>query len=300
MTEIKLLDETLALIDDNGTLKAYQYLVSNLDRADEWSSQVYNFLYCLAATSGKLDEAINWLKEAIMDKGLWYRTEVFEDDDLDAIRNHSDFAACVELSNSRYQEALKSTTTKFSWKKKIKNNLLVILHGNQQNNEISKMFWSGLNAPNFQIEYLQSSEIDSYQLYRWSDDGDGPAQLNNALRKVEGELYNKTVLAGFSAGCNTILRAIKLGNIKCNMIILFSPWMPVVESICDEVITALKDKQIEVVLICGELDEDCMPQCRLFEKRAMALNFEYKQNYIKDISHEYPKNLVEMVSEYLI
>ncbi len=299
MTEIQLLDKTLALIDDNGTIKAYQYLVSNLDRDDEWSSQVYNFLYCLAATSGKPDEAISWLKEAIIDKRLWYRPEVFEDDDLATIRNHSDFASCVALSNSRYQEALKSTMTKFSWQKKIKNNLLVVLHGNQQNNAISKMFWSEFNLASFQIEYLQSSEIDSFQLYRWSDDGDGPVQLSNALRQVEGELYNKTVLAGFSAGCNTILRAINLGNIKCDMVILFSPWMPVVESICDKVITALKDKQIEVVIICGELDEDCMPQCKMFEKRAMALAFEYKRNYIKDLAHEYPKNLIEIVSEYL-
>ncbi len=299
LTEIELLDETLKLIDDSGTVKAYEYLVSNLNRNHEWSSQVYNFLYCLAATSGKLDEAVSWLKEAIVDRGLWYRPEVFEDDDLDAIRSHSDFASCVEISNSRYKEELKSTMTEFSWEKKIKDNLLVVLHGNQQNNDISKMFWSEFNSPNFQIEYLQSSEIDSFQFYRWSDDGDGPVQLSDALRKVEGESYNKTVLAGFSAGCNTILKAIHLGNINCNMVILFSPWMPVVESKCDEVIMSLKDKEIEVVIICGELDEDCMPQCRLFEERAMELGFEYKRNYMKDMSHEYPKNLVAMVGEYL-
>ncbi len=299
LTEIKLLDKTLALIDDNGTVKAYQYLVSNLDRGEEWSSQVYNFLYCLAATSGKLDEAISWLKEAIMDKGLWYRPEVFEDDDLDAIRNHSDFASCVAISNSRYREALQSAMTKFSWKEKVKHNLLVVLHGNQQNNDISKMFWSGFNSQSFQIEYLQSSEIDSFQLYRWSDDGDGHVQLSDALGKVEGEGYNKIVLAGFSAGCNTILRAIHLGNVKCNMVILFSPWMPVVESICDELIVGLKDKQIEVVLFCGELDEDCMPQCRLFEDRATVLDFKYKRNYMKDMSHDYPKNLIAIVNEYL-
>ncbi len=299
MTEIKLLDKTLELIDENGTIKAYEHLVANLESCDEWSSQVYNFLYCLAATSGKFDEAINWLKEAIIDKGLWYRPEVFEDHDLDTIRNHSEFVSCVEISNSRYKEALKSTITKFSWGNQTNDNLLVVLHGNQQNNDISKMFWEGFNSPSFQVEYLQSSEIDSFQLYRWSDDGDGPLQLTNALSKVEEKSYNKTVLAGFSAGCNTILRAINSGNINCNMVILFSPWIPVVESMCDEVITALKDKQIEVVVICGELDEDCMPQCRLFDERAKELGFEYKKNYIKDMSHEYPNNLVELVNEYL-
>lgn len=299
MTEIKLLDATLELIDDNGTAKAYAYLVSNLDRDDDWSSQVYNFLYCLAATSDKVDEAIVWLKEAVMAKGLWYRPEVFEDNDLDVIRDYSDFKSCVEISNKRYEEAMKHTKTDFSWNKKNDDNLLVVLHGNQQNNEISRSFWAELAQPSYQIEYLQSSEIDSFQLYRWSDDGDGPGQLNGALGKVAASLYNKTVLAGFSAGCNTILRAIASGDSRCEMVILFSPWMPIVESKCDDVIMALKAKEIATVLICGELDEDCMPQCRLFEERAKALGFKYKQNYLEGMSHEYPENLVALVSQYL-
>lgn len=299
MTEIKLLDATLELIDDNGTSKAYEYLMSNLDREAEWSSQVYNYLYCLAATSGNLDEAINWLKEAIEDKGMWYRPEVFEDSDLDTIRNHSDFNPCVEISNSRYEVALKRTKTQFTWKEKTEDNLLVILHGNQQNNEISRGFWSELILPNYQIEYLQSSEIDSFQLFRWNDAGTGPAQLRDALSKVEGMQYNSAVLSGFSAGCNTILRAITSNGINCSRVILFSPWMPIVESMCDAVIMTLKEKGIQMVLICGVLDEDCMPQCRLFEERAKALGYEYIQNYIEGMSHEYPVDLVERVQQYI-
>lgn len=299
MTETKLLDATFDLIDDNGTSKAYAYLVSKLDREDEWSSQVYNYLYCLAATSGNHEEAIHWLKEAIKDKGIWYRPEVFEDNDLDMIRNHSDFKACVEISNSRYEDELKRTKTKFTWNEKTEDNLLVILHGNQQNNEISRSFWSELILPNYQSEYLQSSEIDSYQLYRWNDDGTGPTQLKGALSKVEGVQYSSTVLSGFSAGCNTILRGITSDGVQCNRIILFSPWMPIVESMCDAVIMALKAKGIQMVLICGVLDEDCMPQCRLFEERAKVLGYEYIQNYIEGMSHEYPTDLVERVRQYI-
>ncbi len=299
MTEIKLLDATLELIDDNGTTNAYDYLVSNLNSDDEWSGQVYNFLYCLAATSDKIEEAINWLNEAIMVKGLWYRPEVFEDDDLDVIRDHSDFISCVEISTNRYEEELQNAETVFSWNKKTDDNLLVVLHGNQQNNEISRKFWSELSIPSYQIEYLQSSEIDSYQLYRWSDDGDGPVQLASAFEKVQGEEYGKTVLAGFSAGCNTILRAIISDEFKCDKIILFSPWMPIIESVCDDVIKAIKANGIDLILVCGEQDEDCMPQCRLFEERAIELSFEYRRSYIEGMSHEYPEELAAMVRQYL-
>jgi len=41
------------LINDDGTLESYKFLVSNLEQLDDMTSQVYNFLYCLAATSGE-------------------------------------------------------------------------------------------------------------------------------------------------------------------------------------------------------------------------------------------------------
>jgi len=115
MNEIKLLNDTLELIGDDGTAKAYEYLLSNLGQIDNRSSQVYNFLYCLAATSGKQVEALDWMEEAIMEKGLWFRPEVYEDEDLDSIREDDRFKEYTSLSLARYLEASKTVETEFTW-----------------------------------------------------------------------------------------------------------------------------------------------------------------------------------------
>lgn len=299
MTEDKLIDDTLARIDDTGTLKAYEYLKANLGMIDDMTSQVYNYLYCLAATSGKNDEAISWLNEAIIKKEMWYRPDVFEDEDLDTIRNKDEFKICQDISTKRYEEALEIARTEFTWKCKNEDRLMVVLHGNQQNNDISKRIWSGVEIPNYQIDYLQSKELDSIGIFRWSDDGDGPMQLNVALGMTRDFSYEERILVGFSAGCNTILRSMLLDSFTCDKIILFSPWIPVVETAGNEVITALKDKKVDVVIICGELDEDCMPQCQLFESKSNELGLKCEIKYIKDMGHEYPANLKEIINQNL-
>jgi hypothetical protein len=295
MNETNLLDTTLDILDEKGTCEAYDYMIATLDPGEVWCSQIYNFLYCLAASSGKRQEAIQWLKEAILDKGLWYRPEVFEDEDLDSIRQEKDFLLCLQASKEKYDEALKKTSTVLSWKEKTKNKFLLVLHGNQQNNEISQSVWSDFKDKNYQVEYLQSREIDSYNLYRWSDDGDGPKQLFGALETIKSFQYEKVILAGFSAGCQTILRAITEEGIKCDQVILFSPWIPIIESRGHEVIEALKKNKIEVVIICGQLDEDCMPLCKQFEDKANELGFKYKSIYLKEMGHAYPKDLTKMI-----
>jgi len=298
MTEQKLLDNTLDLLDRNDTLKAYEYLTSNLNRNSEWSSQVYNFLYCLAATSGKTAEALSWMVEAIMNKGLWYRPEVFEDSDLDSIREEAQFILCRAVSLKKYTDALQTAKTKFSWEKKHKDNLMVVLHGNQQNNDISKAYWDSLDLSGYQIEYLQSKELDSFDLYRWEDDGDGPQQLSSALDSM-GVEYEEVVLAGFSAGCNTILRAVASELIAPDKILLLAPWMPVLEASAAEVIEQLKHASTEVLMICGKLDEDCLSHCALLETKAKEMNFTCEVKYIEGLSHEYPDEFSVFMRKYL-
>ncbi|MCF8020835.1 MAG: hypothetical protein K9L62_15765 [Vallitaleaceae bacterium] len=299
MTETKLLDNTLGRIDETGTGKAYEYLKAHLNKDEDWSSQVYNFLYCLAATSDLPDEALTWLEEAIIEKGQWYRPDVFEDEDLDSIRNEERFHLCEKTSKKRYEDALKEASTEFTLKERLEDNLLVVLHGNQQNNDISRGFWRDISIEDYQVEYLQSKELDSYNLYRWNDDGDGPKQLASAMKKTDDLGFDNKVLAGFSAGCNTILRAIVEEKIVPDKLLLFSPWIPVIEGSMTQIIESLKESAVEVMIVCGELDEDCLPLCKLFEEKANELDYECTIRYIQGLGHEYPEDLSTYTGAYL-
>jgi hypothetical protein len=299
MNESQLLNETLNLINDDGTLEAYEFLVSNLELLDDSTSQVYNFLYCLAATSGRPSESLDWMEEAIEMKGFWYRPEVFEDEDLDSIRDNDRFVKYSKLSNAKFMEAKETVEPVFTWEHKVSEDIITVLHGNQQNNKISEGYWSVLELPSYQIEYLQSEEIDSYQLFRWEDEGNGPTQLENVINLISWDEYNTKVLGGFSAGCNTILRFLSETTIECDKVILQSPWIPCIEEDIEGIISNLIMKDIEVLIICGNEDEDCLSQCLKFESKAKELGLKIDVNYIQGLGHDYPGNFKDIVLQFL-
>ncbi|MBF4691512.1 TPR end-of-group domain-containing protein [Fusibacter ferrireducens] len=298
MIEDKILDETLGLINGSGTIDAYNFLKSNLSKLNEISSQVYNFLYCLAATSHNEEEALEWLEEAILDKGIWYRPEVFEDEDLESIVDNERFKVCVGVSEERYNNELKTACTKFTLDSVLEENLLVVLHGNQQNNVISQSYWSNVKLDKYQIEYLQSKELDSYNLYRWDEDGSAVEQLEQNLTKVS-DMFQNTILSGFSAGCNAILHFIIETDIKIKGIILNSPWIPIIESQGRLIVETLKEKKIKCLLICGNQDEDCYPLYQQFNALAEEVGYEFQEVIEDEVGHEYSRDLYKYVSGFV-
>ena len=291
MSEDKLLDKVMEILEGEDAVKAYDYLVTHLKAISEWTEQAYNFLYCLAAMSDHQEEALEWMEEAILQKGLWYRPEVFEDDDLASIRENDRFRVCEAVSKERYLEALKQAKPLFTLSEKSSDDLIIVLHGNQQNNEISKTYWSKYETRDCQIEYLQSKEVDSHRRFRWNNDGDGPIQVSDALSRANALSFSRIALAGFSAGCNTILRALVEEKVKVDRLILFSPWMPVVNEAVTEIIESLKASNTHVTLVCGTADQDCLPQCKTFEEEALAKGYDCSIHYIENMGHEYPEDM---------
>ena len=284
MREEQLLDKTLEILRENGASEAYNYLLSNKDLIDEHSGQLYNFLYCLSAVVGAKGESLAWLREAIMDKGYWYRPEVLEDDDLELIRNESGYLECKKISDERYYEALKTTKTLCTWAEIKSEKLALVLHGNQQNIHSDNGYWKRLERCGYQVEYVQSKLIDSHMLYRWEDNEE--TQLDNIIEGLPWDKYTTRELCGFSAGCNEILKTLLKTGIPCEKIILQSPWIPMIEDSIDGLIKVLTGVGIEI--ICGENDDDCLPNARKFADEAVKQGLDCKLQIIEGLGHSYP------------
>ena len=288
MNEEQLLDKALAILDQNGANEAYNYLLSNKGLLHEHSSQLYNFLYCLSAVIGMKDESLAWIREAIIDKGYWYRPDVFEDDDLDSIRYEAKFLEYKKISDEKYYEALKTTKTLCTWEETKSTKLALVLHGNQQNMYSDKEHWKYLEKDGYQVEYIQSKVIDSYMLYRWEDDGE--VQLDDMIEKVSWEKYDTRVLCGFSAGCNEILKTLLKTGIECEKIILQSPWIPVIDDNLDSLLDVLSNVSIEIN--CGLHDEDCLPNAKKFADEAVKQGLNCKLQIIDGLGHSYPVDII--------
>ena len=157
MTEEKILNDALKILDEYGALDAYGFLYSYSRGFVSKSSQFYNYLYCLAALAGKREEAIKWIEEAILENEMWYRPDVFEDDDLHSLFEDKRFQNLRDISSQRYKRYLSETKTICTWRTMEKSSLFIALHGNQQNIEMCSENWDFLKSYDHQVEYLQSS-----------------------------------------------------------------------------------------------------------------------------------------------
>jgi hypothetical protein len=299
MTENKILNKTLELLDNQGIHEAYDYLQLHKQDFDTLSSQYYNYLYCLAALDDKPNEALHYLEEAIIGKELWYRPEVLEDEDLDSIRDTDRFKTAKQISDKRYHMAMENTQTLSTWNAKKKERLILALHGNQQSIKDSQEDWAFLEKLGYQVEYVQSEEIDSCGIYRWEDEGTGSTQLKKVIDAVEWSDYQESGLCGFSSGCNVILKAILDYDFPCNTIILQSPWIPMIDDSLETLTTKVIELKTEVLIICGREDEDCFERSQALYLHLKEQGVDVRKQWIDGLGHELPEGHDRIVKQLL-
>ncbi|XFA99634.1 hypothetical protein ACAG96_03385 [Candidatus Izemoplasma sp. B36] len=295
MSEENILNNALDLLDSKGLESAYEFLINNKLNFSLLLSQYYNYIYCLASLLNKKEESLKWMKEAIIDLDMWYRPEVFEDEDLDNVRNYPDFRKFTDISYKKYKLAERNTKIVSTWKKADKDFLLIVFHGNQQNNEVSRFYWESLNDDQYQVEYIQSNEIDSYNLFRWNDETSDYTELFNELNKIKTNTYKKVILVGFSSGCNVILKTVLNSIFKIDQIILHSPWIPTFIENSKPFIDILQKKGISIFTLCGDLDEDTFEHYTKFVEtiNKTTLNITYKT--LKNLKHEISDESLDLI-----
>lgn len=297
MNETKLLNETLEVLCREDAGSAYAFLSAKWRELADPSAQVYNYLYCLSAAGDEREAALCHLEEAILKKGLWYRPEVFEDDDLTSLFGDPRFLRCVQASETRWAEAVRLARPLCTWTGRTGDALAVALHGNQQNAAMCREDWGFLSALGYQTEYIQSGTVDSAGLYRWEDED--PEQISPLLERPLGASYRQTLLCGFSAGCGELLKAVVSGSVRCDVLALASPWIPMAETGADAIADALKTCGTETLLLCGTLDEDCLPLAKALEGASSRRGAPLRAEYIDGLGHELPEDLPQRMAGLL-
>ena len=83
--------------------------------------------------------------------------------------------------------------------------------------------------------------------------------LLNAMERVQNQGYHKIACGGFSAGCDMLLRALAFSPAGCDLLLLQSPWITVLQEHAEAVVRAISQKNIALRIFCGAEDEDCLP-----------------------------------------
>lgn len=297
--ENDILENTLS-IAEKGYPEAYHFLRNAYQETPQnYGPQTLYFLSCLAGGANRPEEALGWLRKAIHDNKWWYRPEVLEDDDLAALKNNEEFLALKSISDDRYAQAVSRSKALFSWKKKTADNLFLAIHGNTQNGQTARIDWEPIVGRNseWQIETVQSAEPDGYGTYRWSYDMTSYLPVAHSMEKVQNESYHKIVCGGFSAGCDMLLRAITFTSVRCDLLILQSPWIPVMQEHREELIRTILQKDIELRIYCGSEDEDCLPMAKQLYASGKNAGLNVTFTIQANNRHQFPEKMYHLEEE---
>lgn len=254
--------ETTLSIAENAYSEAYRFLLNAYEESPgSFGPQTFYFLACLVGGANMPELALTWLRKAIQENNWWYRPEVLEDDDLAALKNDAAFLSLKAISDERYADALSRSKALHSWKKKTADNLFLAIHGNTQNGDVARADWEPIVGTSglWQLETVQSAEPDGYGTYRWSYDSTSYLPVANSMESVQNQGYHKIACGGFSAGCDMLLRAVAFSPAGCDLLLLRSPWIPVLQEHAEAVVRAISQKNIALRIFCGAEDEDCLP-----------------------------------------
>ncbi len=255
--ENDILEITLSIAEKKGYSEAYYFLQNTYqEKPQNYGPQTLYFLACLAGGTNMTEASLEWLRKAIHDNKWWYRPEVLEDDDLAALKNDEAFLSLKSISDDRYACAVSRSKALFSWKKKTADNLFLAIHGNTQNSQTARADWEPIvgRSSEWQIETVQSAEPDGYGTHRRSYDMTSYLPVARSLEKVQNEGYHKIACGGFSAGCDMLLRAVTFTSTSCDLLILQSPWIPILQEHTEALVRAISQKNIAVQIFCGSED----------------------------------------------
>lgn len=289
--ENDLLEETLSLAETDYA-QAYRFLLAAYEKEPGgFGPQTLYFLACLAGGAGSPNAALGWLRTAITENGWWYRPEVLVDDDLAQLEGSPEFLALKARSDARYADAVSAAKSVFSWNGKTADYLFLAVHGNTQNVQTARADWAPILAGDdrWQLETIQSAEPDGYGTFRWSYDDTSFLPVANALDAMQGEGYDKIACGGFSAGCDMLLRAIAFTPARCDLLILQSPWIPVLQAHKEAILQALRQKDIALRIFCGADDEDCLPLAQELAAAANQAGLDAALTVIENCRHQFPE-----------
>ena len=289
--------ETTLSIAGKGYPEAYQFLRNAYqENPQNYGPQTLYFLACLAGGSNMPEKALEWLRQAIHDNKWWYRPEVLDDDDLAGLKNDKEFLTLKRISQARYANAVSRSNALFSWKKKTADSLFLAIHGNTQNGRTAQADWAPIVGRNsgWQIETVQSAEPDGYGTYRWRYNMTSYLPVARSMEKVQNEGYHKIACGGFSAGCDMLLRAVTFTSARCDLLMLQSPWIPVLQEHTEALVRVISQKNIALRIFCGSEDEDCLPMARQLYAIGKKAGLNAALTVLANTRHQFPTKMYHL------
>jgi predicted esterase len=302
-----LYDEAMQLFRAQQYEEALQLLTQEGQRFTDEAQVILYLRSCLAARTGRPDFAIRLIEEAL-DRGFWYGEQVMrETPSWQGLQGLPEFERLAEICNARQAKA-KAAPRLFTQEPQQGCStdqpcpLLIALHGNGDNARNVLNAWRPVTSDGWLLAAMQSSQAVSSDAYVWEDQDAAMRDVaEDYSTLLEQHQVNKerVIIAGFSMGGETALRASLTNIVPAKGFILLGPSGPIVNQPEPSLhlIEQSSQQGLRGYVIMGE--EDIQIEQEVVRKLVEFLNahnIPCELEIVPATRHQYPRDFAPIIA----
>ena len=231
MTFQEVTEQLVLLYNQGKFAEAEQMIHQHADRFPEQAARTTYWRMCLLSLDGRADDTLSVFR-AGLESGLWWRSDVFDDPDLNSVRELPGFKQLVTESQKKYEQARGHTQREYGVlvpdaPVSDPYPLLIFLHGRNGYKESNRAEWETARQKGWLVLLAQSTQPLFPGSYCWDD----PVQAMDDLHFYHAQVSQdysvdpqRVILAGFSQGSGMAIHAALSGEFNARGFIGIASW----------------------------------------------------------------------------
>ncbi|HJS17897.1 MAG TPA: dienelactone hydrolase family protein [Anaerolineales bacterium] len=291
MTFRELTDKLTALYTRSKYAEALELVEQNAPQFPEQSARTTFWRMCLLSLCGRADDTISVFRKGL-DVGLWWRNDVFNDTDLNAVRDLPEFRLLMTESQEKYEEErlhIERDHAVLLPERPSSNGypLVIALHGRNGNKDTNLAEWEIARRNGWLVLLTQSTQPLFPASYCWDDSAQGIADLLFYYEQVSRNYSvdpRRVILAGFSQGSGMAIQAALSGKLSVHGFIGIASWWADPKELAPQ---TEEVKRIRGYFIAGEKDHT-FERAREIRKALQENQITVAEELHPELAHEFP------------
>jgi dienelactone hydrolase len=289
----ELTNEMLSLYTEGKYSDALELVEQMSDNFPEEGTRIAFWKMCLLSLCGRTEAVISVFQQGL-DSGFWWSEVQFQDADLDAVRDLSEFKHLVAVSQKKYQEARMHIEPDYEVllpdaQASGRYPLLVAVHGRNGNKNSHTEYWEIARQKGWLVLLAQSTQPLTSSSYCWDDPTQGLEDLLLYYGQVSRQYSidpQRVIISGFSQGGGMAIYTALSGKTEA------SGWIAIASFYNDpaSLQPLMTDSQhMRGYFITGEKDRS-LDNVREVQKVLKENYIQFSEEVHPDLGHEFPQD----------
>jgi dienelactone hydrolase len=289
----ELTNEMLNFYTEGKYADALELVDQNANNFPEEATRIAFWKMCLLSLCGRTEAALSVLRQGL-DSGLWWSEVQFQDTDLAAVRDLSEFKRLVAISQKKYEEVRRHIEPEYDVllpdePTSGKYPLLVAVHGRNGNKNSHTEYWDIARQKGWLVLLAQSTQPLSSSSYCWDDPSQGLEDLLLYYKQVSKKYPidpQRVMIAGFSQGGGMAIYAALSGEINASRFIAVASFHNDPASLKR---FAKHAQHVRGYFLTGEKDRS-LDNVREVQKVLKEDHIQFSEEVHPELGHDFPQD----------